>query len=264
MQTNPMLTENHHYGPQFHLINNVFLESLLTRLCLNQTKQPEINRLVEKLYHGLIEAAVNRLFRKEIKSYSTRMSELHPGVQLTAQGFSQETKAVSVNLARAGTFPSHICYDFLHTILPPENLRQDHIFAARMTDNAHQVTGTHLGSFKIGGSVENSFVIFPDPMGATGGTLASAIDYYEEQIQGPAENFIALHLVVTPEYLKKVLNHSKRIQVFAIRVDRGLSPAEVLKSPLGLYWDQEKGLNDNQYIVPGAGGLGELLNNLFV
>ncbi|MBC7420444.1 MAG: uracil phosphoribosyltransferase [Bdellovibrio sp.] len=259
-----MNIENHHYGPQFHLLNNVFLESLLTRLCLNETKQPEINRLIEKLYHGLIEAAVNELFKKDIKNFKTRMSEIHPEVTLTAQVFSQITKAVSVNLARAGTFPSHICYDFLHTILPAENLRQDHIFAARTMNTSHQVTGTNLGGFKIGGSVENSHVIFPDPMGATGGTLASAIDYYEKQIEGPAKSFIALHLIVTPEYLKKVLNHSKRIQVFALRVDRGLSPAEVLKSPLGLYWDQEKGLNEHQYIVPGAGGLGELLNNSFV
>ena len=26
----------------------------------------------------------------------------------------------------------------------------------------------------------------------------------------------------------------------------------------------EKGLNQNQYIIPGAGGVGELLNNSFV
>lgn len=254
----------HHYGPQFHLIDNVYLETLLTRLCLSETKQPEINRLIEKLYQGLIQTATNAIFPKEIKSFKTRMHEMHPEIELQAQVFSSKTRAVSVNLARAGTFPSHICYDFLHTLLPAENLRQDHIFAARLTNNAQQVTGTHLGSFKIGGDVTKSYVIFPDPMGATGGTLTSAIDYYEKEIQGPAEAFIALHLIVTPEYLKKVLNHSKKIQVFALRVDRGLSSTEVLKSPLGLYWDQEKGLNDKQYIVPGAGGLGELLNNSFV
>ncbi len=255
---------NHHYGPQFHLIDNVYLESLLTRLCLAETGQPEINRLIEKLYQGLIQCAINDMFPKEVRNFKTRMNHVHPDIELTAQTFSQNTKAVSVNLARAGTFPSHICYDFLHSILPAQNLRQDHIFAARLTNNAEQVTGTHLGGFKIGGDVEKAFVIFPDPMGATGGTLTSAIDYYENQIPGPAQAFIALHLIVTPKYLRKVLRHSSRVRVFALRVDRGLSPTEVLKSPLGLYWDQEKGLNDKQYIVPGAGGLGELLNNSFV
>lgn len=255
---------NHHYGNQFHLIDNVYLETLLTQLCLDQTRQPEINRLIQKLYQGLIQTAVNQLFPKEISEFQTRMKSAHPEVNLTAQTFSTKTKAVSVNLARAGTYPSHVCYDFLHEILPAENLRQDHIFAARMTDNAQQVTGTHLGGFKIGGSIEDHFVIFPDPMGATGGTLTSAIDYYEKKIEGRANSFVALHLIVTPEYLKKVLNHSNRIQVFALRVDRGLSPNDVLRSPLGLYWDKEKGLNEKQYIVPGAGGLGELLNNSFV
>lgn len=256
--------KTHHYGSQLTLIENTYLESLLTRLCLNETSQPEINRLVEKLYQGLIQAVVNQVFPHEPKIFQTRMGQLHPNAPLTAQVFSENTKAVCVNLARAGTFPSHICYDFLHSILPAQNLRQDHIFAARMTDNAQQVTGTHLGHYKIGGDVENSFVLFPDPMGATGGTLTSAIDFYDQKIEGHVKSFIALHLIVTPEYLKKVLNHSKRVQVFALRVDRGLSSETVLNSPLGLYWDQEKGLNEKQYIVPGAGGLGELLNNSYV
>lgn len=256
--------KNHHYGSQFSLINNVYLESLLTRLCLAETIQPEINRLIERLYLGLIEAAVNQAFPQETIQSKTRMSEAHPKSFLTAQTFTQNTKAVSVNLARAGTYPSHLCYDFLHTILPADNIRQDHIFAARKTDEAQKVTGTFLGCLKIGGSIENALVIFPDPMGATGGTLTSAIDHYEKNIEGRAHKYIALHLIVTPEYLKKVLNHSDRVQVFALRVDRGLSADDVLTAPLGLHWEKEKGLNDKQYIVPGAGGLGELLNNSYV
>ncbi|MEK6628169.1 MAG: uracil phosphoribosyltransferase [Bdellovibrionota bacterium] len=258
------IKQTHHYGSQFNLINNIYLENQLTRLCLPETKQPEVNRLVKKLYLGLIEAVVNRCFPREIQLYKTRMSEAHPKALLTAQSFNQTTKAVTVNLARAGTYPSHLCYEFLHDVLPADNIRQDHIFAARATDESQKVTGTFLGCYKIGGSVKNSFVIFPDPMGATGGTLTSAIDHYEKNIEGPAQSYIAIHLIVTPEYLKKVLNHSKKIQVFALRVDRGLSPEEILKSPLGLNWDQEKGLNEKQYIVPGAGGLGELLNNSYV
>ncbi|MGZ3726382.1 MAG: uracil phosphoribosyltransferase [Pseudobdellovibrio sp.] len=256
--------QKHHYGPQFNLIENTYLESLLTRLCLPETTQPEINRLIEKLYSGLIQAAVNKFVPQVRQNFKTRMSEVHPEAVLSAQTFDTSTRAVSVNLARAGTFPSHICYDFLHTVLPAENIRQDHIFAARLTDNSHKVTGTHLGSYKIGGGVDKALVFFPDPMGATGGTLVSAIDYYDQNIEGRAQQFIALHLIVTPEYLNKVLKHSEKIQVFALRVDRGLSDPDVLKAPLGLHWEREKGLNERQYIVPGAGGLGELLNNSYV
>ena len=38
----------------------------------------------------------------------------------------------------------------------------------------------------------------------------------------------------------------------------------ILKTIPGTHWNQEHGLNPYQYIVPGAGGLGEILNNAFV
>ena len=249
----------HHYGPQFHLIDDTFLQTMLTELCLPKTTQPQINRLIEFLYNGLIIHTANQLFPKSTSTFKTRM-----GAKLKAEHFSEMTKAVSVNLARAGTFPSHICYEFLHSILKAENIRQDHIFAARSTNAQEQVTGTIMNSHKIGGSIDNNIVIFPDPMGATGGTILSAIDYYEKEIPGTPKHFVALHLIVTPEYLKRVLSVKSNVQIFALRVDRGLSPDHVIKSQPGLYWHQEKGLNEKQYIIPGAGGLGELLNNSFV
>lgn len=249
----------HHYGDRFHLIDDFFSQSLLTKLCLETTEQPELNRIVQKLYTQLIVNAANTLFPKVQSNKKTRMN-----VNLSSEILSPETKAITVNLARAGTYPSHVCYEFLHWFLQPKNIRQDHIFAARTTDNNDKVTGTHLGSYKIGGGVTNSYVIFPDPMGATGSTIQSAINYYQQEIKGPVKEYIALHLIVTPEYLKKVLAISPNIQIFALRVDRGMSASHVLNSPLGLYWDEEKGLNDRHYIIPGAGGLGELLNNSFV
>lgn len=256
--------QNHHYGSNFYLLENRYLENLLTRLCLPQTKQPEINRIIERLYLGLIEATVNTCFKTEPARFKTRMSEMHPDSLLQTHVFSEKIKAISVNLARAGTFPSHLCYDFLHQVLPADNIRQDHIFAARTTDQAHHVTGTFLGSYKIGGDKNGAYVIFPDPMGATGGTLVSALDHYEKNVAGESLGYLALHLIVTPEYLKKVLKHSPKIKVFALRVDRGLSSPEILKTELGERWSEERGLNDMQYIVPGAGGLGELLNNSYV
>ncbi len=249
----------HHYGERFHLIDDLFLQTLLTELCQAQTKQPQINRLVELLYNGLIVKAANQMFPRQKITTQTRMQS-----DLTAECLSPETKAVTVNLARAGTYPSHICYEYLHWFLNPDHVRQDHIFAARKTNSDDVVTGTNLGSFKIGGSISDSYVIFPDPMGATGGTIISAIDHYNQEVVGPVKAYIALHLIVTPEYLKKVLAVNSPLHVFALRVDRGLSEKHILSSPLGLYWDKEKGLNDKQYIIPGAGGLGELLNNSFV
>lgn len=169
-----------------------------------------------------------------------------------------------MNLARAGTLPSHICYTFLNYVLNPDLVRQDHITAARKTNEQNQVIGTSLAGSKIGGDINDSVVIFPDPMGATGGTNVSALDHYKKNVEGRAKKFIAIHLIVTPEYLKRVLSAHSDLIVYTLRVDRGLSDKNILQLPLGQKWDQEKGLDDTHYIVPGAGGVGELLNNSFV
>ena len=75
---------------------------------------------------------------------------------------------------------------------------------------------------------------------------------------------MALHFIVTPEYLKKVTATHPEMVVYALRVDRGLSPEDVLLTTPGKHWDRERGLNDKQYIVPGGGGFGEVMNNSWV
>jgi uracil phosphoribosyltransferase len=174
-----------------------------------------------------------------------------------------EVPVVSVNLARAGTLPSHICYTALNYFMNPKKVRQDHISIGRTTDEQHKVTGSLVSGHKIGGNVDDSIVLFPDPMGATGGTLVEAVDLYKSQ-PGKARKFIALHCIVTPEYLKKIQSRHPDLIVYAIRLDRGLSPKDVLDSVPGMHWDRERGLNDKHYIVPGGGGFGEILNNAYV
>lgn len=254
----------HHYGPQVHLVENPFLAGLLARLCSADTFQPEINRLVEVLYTHLISIVVNNEFALETFTEQTRMSVSDPSIQLRGERIASTQKAVCVNLARAGTYPSHICYNFLHFALKPQNIRQDHIFAARATNAEEQVTGAQFGGLKIGGDVHNASVLFPDPMGATGNTIVTAIDHYKKHIAGSAKKFLALHLIVTPEYLKRVLTAHPEVVIYALRLDRGLSGEAILRTPPGTHWDQEKGLNEKHYIVPGGGGFGEVMNNSFV
>ena len=70
-----------------------------------------------------------------------------------------------------------------------------------------------------------------------------------------------LNAIITPEYLRSVLEAHPEAKIYAIRVDRGLSPPDVLDTVPGTHWGRERGLNDRQYIVPGGGGFGELFNN---
>jgi uracil phosphoribosyltransferase len=61
--------------------------------------------------------------------------------------------------------------------------------------------------------------------------------------------------------VRKVFREEPDVIIYAYRVDRGLSPPDVLAKVPGEEWDRERGLNDHDYIIPGAGGLGEVLNN---
>ncbi len=260
----------HQYGKNVHLLSDPVLFTLLAHLCSPETTQPQVNLLVRKLYESLVHTVVSQEFPRKPGRVTTRMAAKHPREgAFTAELMDREQAAVSVNLARAGTYPSHLCYEFLNQLLNPALVRQDHILMSRQTDSKHQVTGASSGGYKIGGSVDNSIVLLPDPMGATGSTMIEVLDLYKNAFggtvkAGKAKKYIALHLIVTPEYLKNVQKRHSDLVVYALRLDRGLSPQEILSTRPGELWDSEKGLNGEQYIVPGGGGFGEILNNAYV
>lgn len=254
----------HLYGDNYHILSDPFLLTHLGRLCSAETKQPAINSIVRDLYRYLIRAVLNNEFPKSTQSIATRMSETEPerGVW-TGEIIDPNTKAVSVNIARAGTLPSQVCYDFLNKTINPDLVRQDHVIMARKTDDKGQVIGAHFGESKIGGDVDQTIVLFPDPMGATGGSLSEAITHYKNEVPGEALKFVNLNLIVTPEYLKRIKNDHPDVSVYAVRLDRGASSPEVLETKPGTHWDQESGLTDIQYIIPGGGGFGEIMNNSY-
>jgi uracil phosphoribosyltransferase len=260
-----MTTEiEHKYGTNIHILNDPFATTVLAQLGSPDTFQPKLNTLITFLYRRLLEYVLNSEFSAKDFEIPTRMTSYYPDQKFRGRVLDPNQKAVCVNLARAGTVPSHVCYEHLNYVLDPEGIRQDHVFAARITNANDQVTGTSLGNAKIGGGIDDAYVLFPDPMGATGNTLAQALSYYKNEIQGQAKKYIALHLIITPEYIRRLTQTHPDLKVYAIRLDRGFSTPEALKAVPGALFDQEKGLNERQYIVPGAGGLGEVLNNSFV
>lgn len=253
----------HHYGKNVHLVSSPLMLSLLAKLGNPSTHQPQINELVGMLYSHLIDHVIDALFPRKKVNIETRMKSSHPEGSYEGQIIDPETPCVSVDLARAGTYPSHLCYNKLNYLMNPEKVRQDHFYVARMSDEKGQVTGVNVSGSKIGGDVDKAIVLFPDPMGATGGTIVHAYDHFKNEVGGKPLMMVALHLIITPEYLAKVTKECPDLHIFALRLDRGLSSADVLKEEPGKRWAEEKGLNNHQYIVPGAGGLGEILNNSY-
>jgi uracil phosphoribosyltransferase len=252
----------HLYGENVHILSDPFLLTHLAHLCSEDTTQPVINQLVTTIYHSLLTTVANSEFPTRWTAMRTRMAIYHQEGLYQGPIIEPNTPIVSVNLARAGTVPSHICYNALNYFMNPKTVRQDHISIGRMTNLEQKVTGSEVSGHKIGGDIDGAIVLFPDPMGATGGTIVEAVDLYKKR--GKALKYISLHCIITPEYIKRLKSAHPDLVIYAVRLDRGLSSTEILDTIPGSRWDEEKGLNNNQYIVPGGGGFGEILNNAYV
>ncbi len=253
----------HAYGPQVHILADPFLLTHLAFLCAEGTQQPAINEVVRDQYRYLIKAVLNGEFPRVVKPVVTRMAAASERGTWVGEVLDTQQRAVTVNIMRAGTLPSQVCYDFLNKTLDPKLVRQDHVVMSRMTDDAGHVTGSRFGDSKIGGDVDGAMVLFPDPMGATGGSLAEAIRYYKDKVPGRARRYVCVNLIVTPEYLRRITREHPDVVIYAVRLDRGASAPAVLQEKPGARWDEESGLTEKQYIVPGGGGFGEIMNNAY-
>ena len=255
---------DHRYGPNVHLVDDPVAWTLLARASARETGMPEVGRLVRTLYEDLARRVIAAEFPREALRVPTRMIGSHPEAVVQTTGIAPRTKVITVGIARAGTMPSQIVYDLLNEVLEPALVRQDHLFMSRELNERGEVIGARWHDAKIGRDVDGRIVMFPDPMGATGSSICSAIQHYKTRLEGKPERFIAMHLIVTPEYVRRVTQEHPDTVIYALRLDRGLSPSEVLGTVPGERWDEERGLNEHQYIVPGAGGVGEILNNAWV
>lgn len=254
----------HRYGPNVHLLADPLLLGELAILCAKGTVQPAVNRLVATLYRGLVRAVISAELPRRRVAVPTRMIDASPAAVFEGEVIDPATRVVTVNIARAGAVPSQVAYDLLNATLDPLLVRQDHIIMSRMLGGHSEVVGARISGMKIGGDVDGAFLLFPDPMGATGTSLSLAIDMYKRDVPGRPRRIVNIHLIVTPEYLRRVTTEHPEVVVYAIRLDRGLSPPDVMETVPGTRWDEERGLDDHQYIVPGGGGFGEIMNNAYV
>src|SRR6202521_4145266 len=153
----------HRYGPNVHILADPLALTQLARLCGKGTYQPEINRLVAALYDQLLHTIVNAEFPRRATATPTRMIDATPHGVFHGETLDPEVRAVTVNIARAGTLPSQITYDFLNTLLDPRLVRQDHFVMARVLDEAEKVIGARISDSKIGGGGGGPLPLFPDP-----------------------------------------------------------------------------------------------------
>lgn len=251
---------SHAYGPRVHLLEDPWMLALLARIGHPATRAPEAIRLVRAAYRLLLHAAASRFPTAE-REVETRMRRTTEHGVFRGRTTDPATRVVVANVLRAGNVPSLVCFEELGGVLEPEGLRMDHFQFARKADEEGHVVGVEGGLQKVGGSIADAVLLVPDPMGATGSTLEALLEEYRRRDAGRPAAILALHLMVTPEYLRRALALDERLEVFAGRLDRGLSPPDVLALRPGEAWERERGLDEHGYIVPGAGGVGEVLTN---
>ncbi len=254
----------HRYGDNVHLLADPMAFTELARLCSPGCEQPEFNQIVARLYDRLLWAAINHEAPRTRRRVETRMMASTPRAVVEGEMIDPSTRVVVVDIARAGILPAQVVYDRCNVLFDPSRVRQDHLIMARVTDADGHVTGSEIHGGKVGGDVDGSLLIIPDPMGATGGSVARTIDHYLATWDGHPERIVALHLIITPEYLRTMRQRHPDARIYALRLDRGMSADDVLQTTPGERWDEERGLNDIDYIVPGGGGFGELMNNSWV
>ena len=254
----------HRYGPNVHLLDDPVALAWLARLGARETVQPELGRLVRRLYEHLAIIVIGAELPRRRIDVATRMISSSPEAVYRGVSVDRTTPVVTVGIARAGTVPSQICYETLNELLDPEGVRQDHLFMSRMTNEKGEVTGTSWHDAKIGHQVDGRIVMIPDPMGATGGSMSAAMTHYKTKLVGTPRAVIAMNLIVTPEYVQRLTKDHPDAKIYAFRFDRGLSAGDVLATVPGTHPERERGLDHHQYIVPGAGGIGELLNNAWI
>ena len=254
----------HRYGPNVHLLRDPYLLTLLSELCAPETVQPNINHLIRELYTLLVAQVVAAEFPRRRVERSTRMIGSTPRGVYVGQVVEPRTRAVVVDVARAGMVPALVVYDVLNHVLDPRGVRQDHVVMSRTTDASGAVTGVSMSASKVAGDAGGAILLVPDPMGATGSSMSATVDLYKQEGMQRPTKILLMNLIVTPQYLRKVRDRHPNASVYAVRLDRGLSSEEVLRTVPGERWDEENGLDDRHYIVPGGGGFGELINNAYV
>ncbi len=254
----------HAYGANLRLHGSPYALSMLARLGSPDCTQPEVGRLATRLFELLFRVVADEELGHEVARVPTRMTAAHPEHAYEGVVIPRDQRVVVVDVARAGILGSQLFYERFNDLLDPHGVRQDHMFVSRKTDEAGVVTGAAVAGAKIGGTVDGALLVIPDPMGATGGSLVEVLDHYARTGHGRPAKAVFVHLIVTPEYVRRVHTAYPDVRIHAVRLDRGFSSAEALAALPGARPADERGLDSHQYIVPGAGGLGEVLNNSWV
>lgn len=225
--------------PNLKVIENPAANALLARV-RGKISRDEARRLVRILYSWMMVEVVNRCFPTREVSIPTSMADSY-GDDGVWHGTIPKpaTQVVVLNIPRAGIVPAESVHDTL-ALLGIENVRADVMMMNRVSSPTDgHVTGVAVQGYKTGSSVQGAVVLYPDCMIATGASLLEAQRHYE-RLGGQALQHIVMALISAPRGLEAIAAAFPDTLIYTYAVDFGLTATD--------------------YILPGAGDMGEKLN----
>jgi len=163
-------------------------------------------------------------------------------VRLTTDMVNSEVPVTIVDTIRAGIRPTLILHDMLlqSGIINEALVHEHHVVASRESDADGHVIGVKTDFSKADEPVKlGSILIIPDPMLATGTTLSAVIARYKQLWPNEIAKIVVVSLIAAPQGIQEIHREHPEVMIYVGRID--------------------KGLTKKSYIVPGAGGLGELM-----
>ncbi len=210
---------------QTHVIDHPLVAHKLTALRDERTESPTFRRLVEELV-TLLAYEATREVRTEKVTITTPVAEA-TGVRLASP------KPLVVPILRAGLG----MLEGMVRLLPTAEVG----FLGMIRDEATLSASTYAERLPDDLSGRQCYVL--DPMLATGGTLAAAVNFL---VTRGADHITAICLLTAPEGCE--------------RLERDLAGLDIPISVVTAAMDER--LNDKGYIVPGLGDAGDRLYGL--
>lgn len=179
-----------------------------------------------KEFRELVEEITTLMVYESFKNIPTKKVMVRTPLEVTEQTMVKDDAVAVVPILRAGLG----MVNGVHTLFPTAKVGHIGLYRDEETLQPHEYY------CKLPDGIENSVAILLDPMLATGGSAAAAIDFLKKR---GCKDIILMSIIGAPEGVATVAEAHPDVKVYVSTLDRQL--------------------NENGYILPGLGDAGDRL-----